>query len=231
MKKLSTLLLATACVSSFSTFAAQPEFPHIVTTGFGEVTAKPDMAKFSVRVVETTLTAEQAKQAVDKVVSDFLTKLNNAGVAREDILSSNLYLAPQYHYPKNGKSELVGYRASRNITVTVHDLPDLNTYLDVALEHGINQVDNIQLLVSDQKGFKEKARTAAIADAKQKAEALAKGFDKQLDGVWRIDYDASSAQPVMMRSMAMDAKLESSGYQDSSLVIRDQVHVIYKLTN
>ncbi len=45
--------------------------------------------------------------------------------------------------PKSGKAELVGYRASRNINVTVTDLADLNQYLDMALKAGINQVDNI----------------------------------------------------------------------------------------
>ena len=32
-----------------------------------------------------------------------------------------------------------------------------------------------------------------------------------------------------MRSMAMDARAESNSYQDSTIVIRDRVDVIYKL--
>ncbi|MDW2126884.1 oxidative stress defense protein, partial [Vibrio sp. 2033] len=35
--------------------------------------------------------------------------------------------------------------------------------------------------------------------------------------------------PVLMRSMAMDSKQGSNSYQDSTLVIRDQVDVVYKL--
>ncbi|KOO11730.1 hypothetical protein AKJ18_27620, partial [Vibrio xuii] len=103
----------------------------------------PDMAEFSVRVVETTMTAEQAKESVDKVVSDFLSQLKKQGVHADNINSSNLYLSPQYHYPKDGKPELVGYRASRTVSVTVNDLKNLNQYLDTALNAGINQVDNI----------------------------------------------------------------------------------------
>lgn len=46
------------------------DFPHISTSGYGEVTAVPDMAEFSVKVVESTMNAEQAKAAVDKAVTE-----------------------------------------------------------------------------------------------------------------------------------------------------------------
>ncbi|MEZ8099642.1 oxidative stress defense protein [Vibrio bivalvicida] len=214
---------------SFGALASSPDFPHLSTTGYGEVIAKPDMAQFSVKVVESTMTAEQAKQSVDKVVRTFLDALNEEGVEKQDVTSSNLYITPQYHYPKDGKPELVGYRASRSITVTVEDLSDLNQYLDLALSSGINQVDNIQLKVKDQAKYQQQARMAAIKDANSKALSLAEGFGKDLNGVWRIDYKMSGHQPVLMRSMAMDARTESSSYQDSTIVIRDSVDVIYKI--
>lgn len=214
---------------SFSALASSPDFPHLSTTGYGEVIAKPDMAQFSVKIVESTMTAEQAKQSVDKVVSTFLDALNKEGLEKADVTSSNLYITPQYHYPKNGKPELVGYRASRSVTVSVDDLADLNRYLDLALNSGINQVDDIQLKVKDQAKYQQQARMAAIKDANSKAESLAEGFGKDLNGVWRIDYKMSGYQPVLKRSMAMDARSESNSYQDSTIVIRDSVDVIYKI--
>ncbi|HCE3215450.1 TPA: oxidative stress defense protein [Vibrio parahaemolyticus] len=229
MKLYSCLLASALSLSSVSVLADVPEFAHVTTTGYGEVIATPDMATFSVKVVDTTMTAEQAKQSVDKTVEDFLQYLSDAGLSKDNITSSNLYLAPQYHYPKSGKAELVGYRASRSINVTVTDLADLNQYLDMALKAGINQVDNIQLKVSNQAEYQQKARMAAIKDAREKAASLASGFDKKLGGIWQINYNQMHAQPVLMRSMAMDSKQGSNSYQDSTLVIRDQVDVVYKL--
>lgn len=230
MKAIPTVVAALSLsLSSFGVLANSPDFPHLATTGYGEVIAKPDMAEFSVKVVESTMTAEQAKQSVDKVVRTFLDALNTEGVEKQDVTSSNLYITPQYHYPKDGKPELVGYRASRSVTVTVEDLADLNQYLDLALNSGINQVDNIQLKVKDQAKYQQQARMAAIKDANSKAEFLAEGFGKELNGVWRIDYNMSGYQPVLKRSMAMDARSESNSYQDSTIVIRDSVDVIYKI--
>ncbi|MGC9403005.1 oxidative stress defense protein [Vibrio genomosp. F10] len=231
MKMLPILTLVTSGLMSLTAFATAPNFPHLVTTGYGEVQATPDMAEFTVRVVETTMTAEQAKQSVDTVVDDFIAQLSQHGVTSESINSSNLYLTPQYHYPKKGKPELVGYRASRTVTVKVDDLTKLNQYLDVALNEGINQVDAIRLKVRDESRYQQQARLAAIKDANAKAKSLAQGFEQEIGGVWRIDYNMPSTQPVLMRSMSMDAKAESNSYQDSTLVIRDRVDVIYKLEN
>ena len=52
-KMLATSLTLTAALSavSFPSLADSPSFPHISTTGYGEVIATPDMATFSVRVV------------------------------------------------------------------------------------------------------------------------------------------------------------------------------------
>ncbi|MDW1577870.1 oxidative stress defense protein [Vibrio sp. Vb2880] len=229
MKLYSFLLASALSLTSASVLANTPEFAHVTTTGYGKVTATPDMATFSVKVVDTTMTAEQAKLSVDKTVEEFLKSLSDAGLSKDNITSSNLYLAPQYHYPKSGKAELVGYRASRSIDVTVTDLKNLNQYLDMALEAGINQVDNIQLKVSNQAEYQQKARMAAIKDAREKAGSLATGFEKKLGDVWQINYRQMHVQPVLMRSMAMDSKEGANSYQDSTMIIRDQVDVIYKL--
>ncbi|HHX8579039.1 TPA: oxidative stress defense protein [Vibrio diabolicus] len=229
MRLYSFLLASALSLTSASVLANSPEFAHVTTTGYGEVVATPDMATFSVKVVDTTMTAEQAKQSVDKTVEQFLKNLSDAGLSKDNVTSSNLYLAPQYHYPKSGKAELVGYRASRSIDVTVTDLKNLNQYLDMALEAGINQVDNIQLKVSNQAEYQQKARMAAIQDAREKAASLATGFEKKLGDVWQINYRQMHVQPVLMRSMAMDSKEGANSYQDSTMIIRDQVDVIYKL--
>ncbi|WP_440871815.1 oxidative stress defense protein [Vibrio diabolicus] len=229
MRMYSFLLASALSLTSASVLANSPEFAHVTTTGYGEVIATPDMATFSVKVVDTTMTAEQAKQSVDKTVEQFLKNLSDAGLSKDNVTSSNLYLAPQYHYPKSGKAELVGYRASRSIDVTVTDLKNLNQYLDMALEAGINQVDNIQLKVSNQAEYQQKARMAAIQDAREKAASLATGFEKKLGDVWQINYRQMHVQPVLMRSMAMDSKEGANSYQDSTMIIRDQVDVIYKL--
>lgn len=223
-------LLGSSVLISTAAMAAEVNFPHIETTGVGEVIAQPDIAIFSVQVSEVRKTAKDAKKAVDTAVAAFNQRLNNDGVVRTDIESSNISLRPEYSYKKDQEPTLSGYRANRNITVTVRDLDKLNTYLDGALGDGINNINNIELKVSNESEFIELARQAAISNAKEKADSLAKGFDEKVDGVWKVTYRTSQPRPILMRAMAMDSSpnIESS-YQDTQVVIRDQVDVVFRL--
>ena len=157
-KQLLAVVLGFSALGVAGTAAANVTVPHLETIGSGEVTAQPDMAEFSVAVEEVRGTAKEAKQAVDKAVTAFVERLQAKGVERSDIQSANISLQPQYHYPKDKKPELTGYRASRHITVTVRDLEQLNTYLDNALGDGINRINNIQLKVSNEAEYVEQAR-------------------------------------------------------------------------
>ncbi|MDW6001910.1 oxidative stress defense protein [Vibrio mangrovi] len=211
------------------TYAAEVNFPHISVTGFGEVTVVPDSAVFSVQVEQSTLNAEQAKESVDTVVRKFSERLQELGAEDEQISSSNLSLAPQYHYPDEGKPELVGYRASRSVTVSVKHLEKLNEFLDVALESGINRIDRITLQVKDHRKYQAQARDKAIQDASMKALSIAKGFKRSLGPVWRVDYHSQQSKPMMMRSVSMNQKESFQDYQDKTIVISDSVDVLYRL--
>ncbi|USD65636.1 oxidative stress defense protein [Vibrio sp. SCSIO 43136] len=228
MKNKTIMALLLAAVTALPVAAADVDFPHLSTTGYGEVVAVPDMAVIQVQVEETMLSAEQAKQEVDKAVEAFITRLTTEGVERDDIAAANLYLSPQYHYPKAGKAELVGYRATRSVTVTVDDLQNLNRYLEGALGDGINTIDSIELQVKDSDKYQQLARDAAIKDAMDKAKSLAKGFEMSLDGVWRIEYHNAFQRPVK-RAARMAAESMSDSYQDTAIKIRDQVNVTYKI--
>ena len=77
---LCTLALAQPVVHASST----PDSPHLVTTGYGQVVATPDMAEFSVKVIESKSTAKGAKKAVDQAVTQFLEALASQGVKKDD---------------------------------------------------------------------------------------------------------------------------------------------------
>jgi len=178
MKTIAKLMLCTvALVQPVVHASSTPDSPHLMTTGYGQVVATPDMAEFSVKVIESKSTAERAKKAVDQAVTEFLEVLTSQGVKKEDISSSNLYLAPQYHYPKEGKAELTGYRASRSIKVSVGELGKLNQFLDVALKSGINQVDNIELKLKTRLVTSREHEQQQLKMLSRKQSQLRKGLD------------------------------------------------------
>ncbi|UAL44494.1 oxidative stress defense protein [Shewanella inventionis] len=226
----STFFALTATSSVATIQAAELNFAHIETVGTSTIEAAADMAIINVQVSIEAGGAKKAKQKADEAVSQFMQRLLDAGVDKKHIQSANLQLNPQYEYVQNKPRKLTGYSANRQITVTVIELSNLNELLDSALVEGINQVNNIELKSSKEAEMMAQARQAAIKDAKQKAESLAKGFGEQVAGVWQVRYFPSqSHQPEMYRaSMKMNADVAQT-YQQGQVTVSDSVEAIFRL--
>jgi uncharacterized protein YggE len=228
---LSGALLTLTASSSVSTVqAAELSFAHIETEGTSTIEAPADMAIINVQVSIEADSAKAAKDKADDAVSQFMQRLLNAGIDKKYIQSANLQLNPQYSYVQNEPRKLTGYSANRQMTVTVMDLNSLNELLDSALVEGINRINNIELKSSQQAQIIAQARQAAINDAKQKAQSLAKGFGEQIAGVWQVRYFPQQAnQPEMYRaSMKMNADVAQT-YQQGQVTISDRVEVVFRL--
>lgn len=230
---LSALIAATAMtVAPFaSSYAADLNFPHIETIGTSQISIAADVAMINVEVVVQEDSASAAKASSDKAVAEFIKRLKAQGVAAKDIQSANIRLNPRHLYdPETRINKEIGYQARRQVTVTVTELNKLNQILDSALANGINKINHINFKASQEQELIAKARAQAIQDAKQKAQALASGFDKELDGVWQIRYyEQRPVQPAMYRMKAgMKADIAES-YQQAQTTISDRVEVIYRL--
>ncbi|ABE54235.1 protein of unknown function DUF541 [Shewanella denitrificans OS217] len=208
-------------------------FAHIQTIGVSELTMAPDMAEIQVEVSLTKDSAKAAKDASDKAISEFIGRLLEAGIDKKHIASANLHLQPEYLYEQNKAPKLIGYQASRQVTVTLVQLSRLNDILDTALAEGLNRVNNIVLKSSKEDEYVLKARQAAIKDAQAKARSLAEGFNQSLGDLWQVRYlDRRSVQPIMLqRSEKMAFDGGQAGYEFGEVTVSDSVEVIYKLKN
>ncbi|NRD72432.1 oxidative stress defense protein [Shewanella sp. VB17] len=211
--------------------ASEISFPHLETVGVSLLTVEADMAEINVEVAIKAKTAKEAKSLSDKAVSKFIERLKAAGITQADIQSANLYLQPQYQYTKGKPAKLIGYSANRKVIVKVKALTRLNSILDSALEEGINRINNIALKTSKETEYLTKARTAAIIDAKNKAQSIAEGFGEKLDGVWEIRYfEQHPVRPVMLKMNEAGPNYDiAESYQQGQVTIKDRVEVIFKL--
>ena len=228
-------VMALAAVVGFSTMAVQanelPDSPHIVTSGTASVDAVPDIATLAIEVNIAAKDAASAKKQADQRVAQYLSFLEQNGVAKKDISSANLRTQPDYDY-QNGKSVLKGYRAVRTVEVTLRQLDKLNSLLDGALKAGLNEIRSVSLGVAQPDAYKDKARKAAIEDAIHQAQSLAAGFHSKLGPVYSVRYHVSNYQPSpMVRMMKADAAPVSAQetYEQATIQFDDQVDVVFQL--
>jgi uncharacterized protein YggE len=192
--------------------AAQEEMPRrLVVTGTGEASARPDVAVISTGVVVQADTASAALAENTRAMNRVLEQLRAAGLAQEDIQTSQFAVTPLYEsrQPDPQRSEppgIVGYQVSNQVTARVHDIERLGVTLDALVNAGANSIDGLYFDVADPKQLLGKARDAAVADALAKARRYAAAAGVELGAILAIEEGGAYAPPrPMMRAEAMAA--------------------------
>lgn len=119
-------ILALAAMMGLGSVSVQagelPNGPHVVTSGTASVDAVPDIATLAIEVNVSAKDAASAKKQADDRVAQYLGFLQKNGVEKKDINAANLRTQPEYDYLKDGKTQLKGYRAVRQVEVTLRQL-------------------------------------------------------------------------------------------------------------
>ncbi|MGH2340211.1 SIMPL domain-containing protein [Segnochrobactraceae bacterium EtOH-i3] len=200
----------------------------LTVTGSGEVSATPDVAVISSGVETQGETARAALDANSKAVAALIEAAKKAGVEARDIATSGFSVQPVYAERRQPKGEatqaIVGYQVMNRVTVTLRDVAKVGPLLDQLVTVGSNRIDGITFLVSDANTRRDAARTAAVADARRKAETLATAAGVSLgkvltlsegnDGgpmprpMMRMAADSAGAVPVEAGSTSLGAEVE-----------------------
>lgn len=236
--KLKALALAAMMGMGSASLAVQaaelPEGPHVVTSGTASVDATPDIATLAIEVNVSSKDAATAKQQADSKVAEYFSFLQKNGIDKKDINAANLRTQPEYNYLKDGRSELKGYRASRQVQVTLRQLDKLNDLLDGALKSGLNEIRAVELGVANPETYRDQARQKAIDNATQQAGALVAGFKAKLGPVFSIRYHVANYQPMPVMRMYKTAEAAPQSdaaqtYDQQTIHFDDQVDVVFEL--
>jgi uncharacterized protein YggE len=171
------LLILTAIPAAGNSAELTPPQRTIVVTGEGEVLAKPDQARMTTAVVTQAPTAQAAAEQNATAMTRVMGALSMLGIPPAKIQTSNYSIQPQYAplsaATGGGQRNITGYQAINQVTVIVDDLSKLGSVSDTLVRSGANQVGGIAFSIADPKPLADRARTAAVNDAMEKARTLA----------------------------------------------------------
>lgn len=176
--------------------AAETNMERTVTvSGEGRVSLTPDTAyiMLGIDVLNEDLGTAQtdAQTKMDAVIG----ALKNAGVAEEDIQTSNysINLERDYNQPAQ---PILGYRVTHTVNAKVRNLGNAGAAIEAAVNAGANTVQNIWFVLENQAAAMRQARELAVADAKAKAEQLAGLAGTTIGPVTSISEYSGGATPV-----------------------------------
>lgn len=204
----------------------------ISVKGSGKVTAKPDMATVTLGVTTKGQDSVSAQNANNASMEAIFAALEALGIKKEDIVTSNLSMYPDYSYEKE-PPEIIGYTVSNILTVTVRDINKLSDVLTKAVDAGANNVNGITFGINDSQEAYKDALKAAMEDARGKAEAIAEASGiKNISSVpLSVDETSYSYAPVEYKSIERAADLAATNIpvSEGELTISAQVAVTYEI--
>jgi uncharacterized protein YggE len=182
--------------------AADASSAGITVLGTGSTTVIPDRAAFTFGTVAQAKTASAALAASSEAVSRVIAALRRAGVAKADIQTSEVSLAPRSNDQGN---TIVGYTATNSVTATVRNLADAGAVIDACVGAGADQVYGPNLLAADESSAYREALKAAVADARAKAQTLATASGVTLGRITAIVEGGPTPAPIPVAGAARDS--------------------------
>jgi uncharacterized protein YggE len=202
----SLLLLAAAAIAGVARprdgrAADTPSAPlrTVTVTGSGSVTTVPDRASFDLSVDTQASTAQAARARNASAAAAMIAALKNAGVGDADLQTGQVSLSPQLN---DTGTDVLGYTASNTVTASIA-IAKAGALVDAAVEAGATRVSGPSLMRSDSDTLYDKALQAAVANAADKAKALASAAGLSLGGVQTMV--EGSQQPVVWAAGKADA--------------------------
>ncbi|MEM9384092.1 MAG: SIMPL domain-containing protein [Pseudomonadota bacterium] len=212
---------------------------QVSVTGSATLEADPDHALVRLGVAESRPSAEQARDAVAKVVGAFRELCRGLGVEAQDVSTTGVRIYPEYARQTRGASDegprIVGYRVSRELVVVLRDLEQLGPLIERSIALGANQASPPRFAVTDEARFQREALKLAALDARARAEVLASTLDAKLGAVRDIATDDAAVRPPVerySRSRLAAAAGPSSGeetYEPGQISIDVRVRATFDL--
>jgi uncharacterized protein YggE len=205
----------------------------ITVVGEGKVDVQPDVAYLNLGVVVTRDTVREASDANQAQIDAVISAVQDAGIAEEDIQTSNFSVNVN-NYGPNGilpESEWT-YQVSNNVNVTIRDLASVSSVIDTAIEAGANNIYGVNFALQDSAAAQSEARAAAVEDANARAADLA-----SLTGVTLGEIISASevigSQPVYgsFRENAMGMGGGGTPIQPGQLDLTMQLQVVYAIAS
>lgn len=214
--------------------AAGIEPPLLSVSGQGIAQAAPDEAIVTISVTNHAADAKTAQQVNASKAAAIQNAIKALGIDDKDIQTHNYSFYPTYSSERGQENEINGYQASNSILVTIRDLELVGRVIDTALGYGANQISSLDFRIRNTEKLRKEALTAAIRDARNKADIIAQGLGMRIVGIKTVSEDTGSIghRTYSMAMLAKSNTMENSTpIEAGTLTLDASVHIDYILDN
>jgi hypothetical protein len=155
--------------------AAYPEYT-VSVSGTGSASGAPDIAYLELGVERINADVGAAFSEANSTIDAVIAAVVEAGVAREDIRTTNLSVYSESFGPAMPGDSSGGernYRVSNIVRITVRDISTIEDVINAAVNAGANNVYGLNFGIADTASLEQDARVEAMDNARSRAQQLA----------------------------------------------------------
>ena len=168
----------------------------ITVPGIGRVLVEPDVASIRLGVNVMAETAGAARETAARTMTAVLAAVLEQGVARRDVRTALVSLSPVTDYSSESGPRITGYQVLNTMSVTLRDLGLAGALIDSALGAGASTLDSLEFLLDDPEQPQQRARAAAIDDARTRAATIAAAAGVTLGDVTSVTETERGGGPI-----------------------------------
>jgi uncharacterized protein YggE len=175
------------------TAPAQAAPRTLLVTGEGTVKVAPDIAVMYLSVVSQDPAISKAWDDNNAKAKAVIAAIEGLGIKAEDIRSDFTVVQQDKYDPTTGRptGETV-FVATHTLTVTARDLTKIGDILGAAQAAGVNSVGGVSFTLEDPTPAISQARALAVADARARADQIAKGLGVKIVRVLVVSENGAS---------------------------------------
>ncbi len=227
MKKLAILL----CLVSLPAFAQDELVRQLSVSGTAKASLEPDLMSVSVTATGRDMVLSKAKQVHDDKLRGLLAVAKKFGIKGKYLSTQRGSIQPVWKWDSNTQV-FKGYVVQTSLEMQYKQLDKAGELLEALVLTQPERMNGPHYRLEDMKPVQDRLRIAAIADAKMKAEAMAKevgltlGKPISMSDSWRMP------QPVVKRALSsayMASSAESVAPPKGEQEIAATVNIVYEL--
>lgn len=213
---------------------ALAEGAMLTVQGAGAVTLKADTATITLGVRKYAADVKEAQQAVNQSMDAMIEALTAAGVAKEDMYTSSIYIYPEYNYDDDDNyASIKGYSASNSLTIVTADIENVGAIIDAAFDAGANTLDDVSFSAADTLEASNQALRLAIESAMGKAQVMAEAAGMELGELVSVqEYESDSfgaAVPYARNGVATESASDKTQVYAAKQEVTAKVTLQYAL--
>jgi uncharacterized protein YggE len=221
------LLLGGCAAQSAAADATVGAKRTIIGTATGKVEGVPDTLTITLGVSSRADTAQAALAQSSERATKVIEALKAAGVAPQDLQTTELSLNPSY----NRQGQIESYVVSNMVTAKVHDVLNAGKVVDAAAAQAGDdiRVQGVALSIEDTGRLVARARANAVARARTQAGQLAKAADVELGAVEKITERRADVPFPLNRSLAADSAAGAAPIEPGTQELSVDVTVVFAI--